>query len=286
MQGGRFTKGAAGKAARAVALAVAKRVLARVRNFEAGHNCISEPALRDKLFCAPPSQGESIVVAAINGAKDGLAERVNSDCTGSMDFSQLKEEARERAEEREIFLDDVSGHTSTRDVNTLSSNGFGGIKSKRSERDRNGKGKDGGAPARSSQGNAKGEQKNKTKPRQKTGSLLKSMQGAVPKAADSTQQQQPGKSRDSNQATVAGERHSGVRRDEATMPSLSGLPEAQAEAEGPLDLSTIPLSGLEDMSMVSWLDFDLEDPMQATDEFQNMGLDVPMDDLSGLNMMM
>lgn len=291
--GGRFTKGAAGKAARAAALEFAKRVLARVRDFESGHSCITDPALRDKLFCVPPSVVESIPVAALNGAKEGgnerNPERMNSDCTGSIDFSYLKDEARERAEEREIFLEDVSGYTSTRDVNTLSSNsnGFGGIKGKRSERDRDGKEKVGSAPARSGQGNAKGERKNKTKPRQKTGSLLKSMQGTVPKTADS---HPAGKgSRASIQAhAAAAERHSDLRRDEAVMPSLPGLPEPQGGVEGAFDTFSLP--GIEDMSMAqadmgSWLDFDVDDPMQQTDDFLNMGLDVPMDDLSALNLM-
>lgn len=251
---------------------------------------MTEPALRDELFCVRPSLVESCPNAAINGAKeDGLepsGERMNSDCTGSMDFSHLKEESRERAEEREIFLEDVSGYTSTRDVNTLSSNGYGGTKGKRSEREV----KDGGAPAaRSSQGNTKGERKNKTKPRQKTGSLLKSMQGSsVPRTAMADSGHPIGNARASSQALGAG-----ARRDQAAMQSsLPGLLEpAHADAEGPFDLSTIPLPGMEDMNMVqqdmnSWLgEFELEDTLQQTD-FLNMGLDVPMDDLSGLNMMM
>jgi hypothetical protein len=201
----------------------------------------------------------------------------------AMDFSHLKEEARERDREREIFLEDVSGYTSTRDVNTLSSNGFGVIKGKGSERDRDGKVKEVGASARSGQG----ERKNKTKPRQKTGSLLKSIQGLVPKASD----HQSGKGRSSNQAHISTERHM-MRRDEV-MPSLPVLLDSQVEAEGQIDLSAIPLPvDMEDMGMAqadmgSWLqDFDLEDPLQQADDFLDMGLDIPMDDLSGLNMML
>lgn len=62
----------------------------------------------------------------------------------------------------------------------------------------------------------------------------------------------------------------------------------QGEADGPLDLAGIPLPGMEEMHMDqgdigSWLDFNLEDPIQATDDGL-MGLDIPMDDLSGLMM--
>ncbi len=77
------------------------------------------------------------------------------------------------------------------------------------------------------------------------------------------------------------------------MPSLPVLLDSQVEADGQIDLSAIPLPvDIEDMGMAqadmgSWLqDFDLEDPMHQTDDFLNMGLDIPMDDLSGLNMML
>jgi hypothetical protein len=203
----------------------------------------------------------------------------------AIDFSHLKEEA---WPSRELSLEDVSRYTSTRDVNALSSIGLGGIKGKRSERDRDAKVKDGGAPGRSGPSNAKGERKTKTKPRQKTGPLLKPIQGLVPKAAD----HQPAKGRSSNQVHgsyfMATESHA-MRRDEV-MQSLPMLQEPQMEAEGQIDLSALPLPGMEIISMDqaddigSWLDFGLEDPMQQNDDL-SMGLDVPMDDLSGLMMM-
>jgi hypothetical protein len=87
---------------------------------------------------------------------------------------------------------------------------------------------------------------------------------------------------------MATESHA-MRRDEV-MQSLPMLQEPQMEAEGQIDLSALPLPGMEIISMDqaddigSWLDFGLEDPMQQNDDL-SMGLDVPMDDLSGLMMM-
>lgn len=79
MQGGRSAKGAAAKGAKAVALAFAKRVVARVHDYEAGHSCITDPALRDRLFCVPPSLVESTPDAAMDaGAIATTAERITS----------------------------------------------------------------------------------------------------------------------------------------------------------------------------------------------------------------
>ena len=202
----------------------------------------------------------------------------------SIDFSHLKEDV---WPSREVSLEDVSRYTSTRDVNALSSMGLGGIKGKRSERERDTKVKDGGAGGRSGPSNAKGERKTKTKPR------LKTVQGLVPKAAD----HQLAKGRSSNQGHGHGhgsyfmvaESHAS-RRDEAMQGLPPMLAEPQMEAEGQIDLSAIPLPGMEIINMDhaddigSWLDFGLEDPMQQADDL-SMGLDVPMDDLSGLMMM-
>ena len=83
MQGGRSNKGAAAKGARLAALAFAKRVLAKVHNYDAGHSCITDAALRDRLFCVPPSLVESTPDAAMDAVKDAgavatTAERLTS----------------------------------------------------------------------------------------------------------------------------------------------------------------------------------------------------------------
>lgn len=230
--------------------------------------------------------GGAMLGGVSGGQRVEEAERpsLNRPSSG-IDFSRLKEEAwPTRMRDREAFLEDVPVYTSTRDVNTLSSNGLGGIKGKRSERERDAKAKE----ARTGPNNAKGDRKTKTKPRQKTGPVMKPVQGLGAKAAD----YQSGKGRSSNQghegygpSTTA--RH-GTRKEEAVA-SLPVFQDMQAEADGPLDLTGIPIPGMEEMSMDqadigSWLDFALEDPVQSTDDGL-MGLDIPMDDLSGLMMM-
>lgn len=301
--GGRSNKGAAAKVAKAAALAFAKRVLIRVQKFEAGHSCITDPALRERLFCVASSSVEVSPNAAMDVVKAGgavaaSAERMTSPSTADaekgsydglsagVDCSYLKEGSRlSRAREREAFLEDVSGYTSTCDVNMMSSNGYGGSKGKRSERERDGKVEDGDVLARPGQRNAKGERKMKTKPRQKTGLLLKSVQGLVLTAVE----QQYDQGMRSNQGhSAATDRHAG--RKEEVVSSLPVFQEATVEPDGQIDLSAIPLPGMEEIGMAqadmgSWLDFDLEDSLQQTDDFL-MGLDVPMDDLSGLHMMM
>lgn len=193
--------------------------------------------------------------------------------SSAMDFNRLRDEAwPSRGRDREAYLEDVSGYTSTRDVNTLSSNGLGGIKGKRSERDK--------VPgfARSGPSNAKGERKTKTKPRQKTGPVMKPVQGLVAKTADNH------KGRSSNQEPGFG----GRNRNEA-MPG--GLPVFQdGGMQGLTDLTGLPLPGMDDMNLDqgdigSWLDFNLEgEQMQTTDADGLMGLDIPMDDLTVLMM--
>lgn len=220
----------------------------------------------------------------------------------SVDFSRSRDENWPlRPKERELLLEDVAGPTLTRGLNTLSINGLGGVKGKRSERDREGKAahfkdtharvevaKDGNSTGRSGLSNVKGERKTKTKPRQKTAPLLKAVKGLVPVHSD----QQVFKDRFSSQTHVSIMAHTGMP--EHVMDPLRASQEPQNDSEGHIDLSALPLPGMEDLSVTdmgpqqdlnSWLDFDVEDPLQQTDEFL-MGLDVPMDDLSELGMMM
>lgn len=86
LQGGRSNKGAAAKVAKAAALAFAKRVLIRVQKFEAGHSCITDPALRERLFCVASSSVEVSPNAAMDVVKAGgavaaSAERMTSPST-------------------------------------------------------------------------------------------------------------------------------------------------------------------------------------------------------------
>lgn len=81
LQGGRIPKGAAAKHARTAALLFSKRVLARVRNFDAGQSCISDPALRDLLFCVASKVPEPACGALIDGDKKAASSAAVADRT-------------------------------------------------------------------------------------------------------------------------------------------------------------------------------------------------------------
>lgn len=222
--------------------------------------------------------------------------------------TKAKEEAWPvRAKEREILLEDVAGPQSMRDVKSLGINCLGGTKGKRSERDREGKGgqsKEGGHYRGTentklaaliggpSLGSIKGERKTKTKPRQKTGPLLKTVNGLL---ANSPAEQPSSRDRASMQ-TVSWQQTPTETLISFQHEEVSGLPVTNAsQGHNGVDLSQLPLPGMEDMVAVdmgnhgqddlgSWFDFEI--PAEPAEDGLLMGLDVPMDDLSDLTLMM
>lgn len=81
LQGGRIPKGTVAKSARAAALLFSKRVLARVRNFDAGQSCITDPALRDLLFCVASKVPEPACGALVDGDKKVASSAAVADRT-------------------------------------------------------------------------------------------------------------------------------------------------------------------------------------------------------------
>jgi hypothetical protein len=168
-----------------------------------------------------------------------------------------------RSKEREVFLEDVVG----------SGSAPCGTKGKRSERERDGngmKGRPGLSVSVSVGGAVKGERKTKTKPRQKTGPLLKAVNGLLGKQTESISS-------------------SGRLKPE---PSSSAGPGTEPRKEGgepTLDLSHLQIPSMEELGaqgqdLGSWLDFDDPSLPDAGGDF--VGLDVPPDDLADLAMMM
>lgn len=192
-----------------------------------------------------------------------------------------------RVKKRELLLDDVGGTIGT----SSSPSGIGSslsssAKGKRSERDRDGKGhsreiisRNGntkiGRPALS---NVKLERKSKTKPK-KTTQLSASVNGLVGKMSEQPKPALPSVSK-SNELTKSGNVKA---KDEL---GLDVLDDSES-----LDLSHLQLPGMDvlgvpddlddqEQDLGSWLNID-EDGLQD-DDF--MGLEIPMDDLSDLNM--
>jgi hypothetical protein len=197
-----------------------------------------------------------------------------------------------RAKEREVLLEDVVRVSGRRDVNALGANVTGGTKGKRSERERDGKGhgkesharSDSSKGSRQDVGNAKSERKAKTKPRQKTAPLSKAVNGLLAKPT-------PEPVKDRTTPTYSTQQFAPLAKSKEEVVPLSVIPGPIADEV--VDLSHIPLPGMEDLGMNhqepdlgSWLtDFDEDAPL-AADDGCPMGLQVPMDDLSDLGFMM
>ncbi|XP_010436341.1 PREDICTED: uncharacterized protein LOC104720069, partial [Camelina sativa] len=272
-------KSSANKISKQAAFAFVKRTLERCRQFEeTGKSCFSESTFKniiiagltqlednstdkeDILSATTPmgSQPSSSLVLPMTQSTENHANSSENALWEGKDETMWSN----RMKKRELLLDDVGGAP-------LSSS----TKGKRSERDRDGKGQ-----ASSSRGggtnkigrpalvNAKGERKSKTKPRQKTTAIFSSSVSIV----EQTRTSLP-KPTNSNNSGYS---------------NLETLDESE-----PLDLShlQIPdgLGGPDDFDtqagdLSSWLNID-DDALPDTDDL--LGLQIPMDDLSDLNMM-
>lgn len=206
------------------------------------------------------------------------------DVNSSGFLNHLSEQSKEdagpiRVKKREMLLEEVVGGNSSAPLSSST-------KGKRSERDRDGRGhsrdvisRTGNTKSgRSAVSNAKGERKSKTRPKQKTTQLSVSIAGLVENSSDQ-----------SKPVIV-----SGSKLTEAAHASNSKekLECGSDQLEDPLDFSKLQLPGIDELGvsddlggqaqdLASWLNID-DDNLQDHDF---MGLEIPMDDLSDLNMM-
>ncbi|XP_043706101.1 uncharacterized protein LOC122655817 isoform X2 [Telopea speciosissima] len=190
-----------------------------------------------------------------------------------------------RVKKRELLLDEVVGGTggsSLRTPSGIRSALVSGTKGKRSEREREGKGhnrdlssRNGtGKIGRPALGNIKGERKPKTKPKQKTTHLSASVNNLLGKASELPKAvllPVP------KACEMASDRNI-KENDELALETLND-PES-------IDFSNLQLPGIDVLDgqgqdIGSWLNID-DDGLQG-DDF--LGLEIPMDDLSDLNMM-
>ncbi|OVA06005.1 hypothetical protein BVC80_1707g111 [Macleaya cordata] len=201
-----------------------------------------------------------------------------------------------RGKKKEVLLDDVAGSAASRSTSALGNSLLGGAKGRRSERDRD-QNKSvltrnsvpkAGRPAL---GSYRGERKTKTKPKQKTAQLSTSGNGLLGRVTETTCPVYPSV-RGSNEVVNNG---SGKISREQGLLSPGNIPQdSSKETEEPLDFSNLPLHEIDSIEelgvsnnlgapqdLSSWLNFD-EDGLQDHD---SMGLEIPMDDLSDLNML-
>ncbi|KAE9608149.1 hypothetical protein Lalb_Chr08g0232421 [Lupinus albus] len=314
-------KNPSSKMAKQAALGFVKRTLKRCHQFEdTGKSCFNEPLFKD-MFLAASSQlsivrqldGMEVESAKPYAASLSLEARTafigsqqsplqfsqnmdnhdlnSSDICPAVNNSSEQNNGKEdlwsnRVKKRELSLDDVCG--------TIAPLGIGGslsssTKGKRSERDRDGKGQSRevfsrngtaktGRPASSS---AKGERKSKVKPKQKATQNSVSVNGLLGKLSE---QSKPVLS----SVSVSNEMSTNSIAKEK---DKFGLGELDEDHET-IDLSNLPIPGMDVLGVSddldgqgqdlgSWLTFD-DDGLQDND---CMGLQIPMDDLSDLNMM-
>ncbi|XP_031115676.1 uncharacterized protein LOC116019553 [Ipomoea triloba] len=262
------------KVSRQVALAYARRTLARCRKFEeSGTSCFSEPSFRDIIFAPPHRMVEAeLLTGPFIGSADGdLDSRDTSNQQSDQAFVRTGPISN-RGKKKEVLLDDVSG-TASRATSTL-----GGAKGKRSERDRDSAARNEIPKAgHLSLGISKGDRKTKTKPKQKTAQLSTSGNGTYNKKFS-----EPVMPLNSGEAN-------GNMKIEGNVPLNSPRqPKESADlANLPLPLNDIDQIGLDvapdiggAQDLNSWFNFD-DDGLQDDD---CIGLEIPMDDLSELNM--
>ncbi|CAJ1975779.1 unnamed protein product [Sphenostylis stenocarpa] len=302
-------KNASNKIAKQAALGFVKRTLERCQQFEdTGKSCFNEPLYKD-MFLAASSQlsiiqqldgmeaesakpyASSFSLDARNGSMSSqqnpsqFSQNMKDHDLNSSDIPPVVNGSSEqtsgkedhwsnRVKKRELSLDDVGS--------TIGSSLSNSTKRKRSERDRDGKGQNREVPSRNGTtkvgrpalSSAKGERKLKTKPKQKATKHSVSVNGLLGKLSEQPKSKSNDMSNNSNSK----------EKDEFGM--------GEYDDHEPIDLSNLQLPGMDVLGVPddiddqgqdigSWLNID-DDGLQDHDF---MGLEIPMDDLSDLNMM-
>uniref|UniRef100_A0A0E0L1C3 Uncharacterized protein n=1 Tax=Oryza punctata TaxID=4537 RepID=A0A0E0L1C3_ORYPU len=264
------------RAGKHAALSFVKRTIARCQNYEeAGACCFDESPFKDMFVSATShrsdpdsaSQDNIMVPKSVQRASTSDASRASSHLT---DLSFAKEDPwTNNVKQRELLLDEVVGSITG---GTLKTSGLGtslvsNTKGKRSEREGKGHNRDGSRSGRPSSSNAKGERKNKTKPKQKTANISAPVSSALTRDPQSQAKITP----------------SGNGRDNTSAAASARLEEpanASNDAEMP-DLSNLELPGM-DVDFGGWLNIEDDDGLQDLDL---MGLEIPMDDINEINLM-
>ncbi|KAI4352910.1 hypothetical protein L6164_007117 [Bauhinia variegata] len=285
------------KVSKQVAMACMKRCLARCRKFEeTGRSCYMEPVFKDVLFSVPAHDNCADSAVAVNLQQIQNSEHespltgfipcreqydLHSGKSGSgpvdmfrnlnppsdQDFARTGP-ILNRGKKKELLLDDVGGGGSLRPTSAIGNTFMGGAKGKRSERERN---KDSSGRnsmtkgSRQSAGYSRGERRTKAKPKQKTAQLSASGNGSLSKITETTTEH-----RSSIEMIANGGSKAGCKETDETAVDFSNLHE----------LDSIELGEHQDLG--SWLNIE-EDGLQDHDA---AGLDIPMDDLSELNMLL
>ncbi|CAK9171263.1 unnamed protein product [Ilex paraguariensis] len=301
-RGGSAAKSRVAKVSKQVALVFVKRTLARCRQFEdSGTSCFIEPALRDIIFAAPLrcNELEATTCAGLEGSNCSFVSSADGGPLSAVEVLSDQAFAKKgpisnRGKKKEVFIDDVVGNAALRTSSTLGTSPLCGTKGKRSERERdkdtstrNALPKSGCSSMCSFKGERK--MKTKTKPKQKTAQLSTSGNGFSSPFTETTH---PVCTSASGSTELVNS--SGNRKREVGFMSPGNIPQdSSMDNREPMGFANLELHRLDPMEelnvgadvdgnqdLCSWLNFD-EDGLQDHD---SMGLEIPMDDLSELNM--
>ncbi|XP_057986816.1 uncharacterized protein LOC110659949 isoform X2 [Hevea brasiliensis] len=290
--GNTSSKSAVRRVSRQVAPAFIKRTLARCRKFkDTGSSCFSEPALLEVIFSTPPSNNDAKSVDCVgSGTASNTCNEVSNhhaEARGSGAVSSALErddshgDCFDGGKKREVLIDDVIGSASSRVTSTLDSAGLGGVKAKRSDTESyqnmdSIRGNSVSGTSRSSVAGFKSECKTKSKTKQKSSHLSKTGNG--PRGSG---------------LSAANASHK-IDREVGSVSLVNIRQETSKEADEPIDFANLQLQELDTIGLevstdlggpqdlYSWLNFD-DDGLQDHD---SIGLAIPMDDLTELNMIM
>jgi len=217
----------------------------------------------------------------------GYFPHKEQDLSGNLDHPSDQDFARtgpivKRGKKKELLLDDVGASPSLRSASTPGSSLIGGAKGKRSERDRDGKNSvtKGG---RSSASHSRGERKTKAKSKPKTAQLSSSGNGSLSNLMENINPEHQLACGSNEFISSHGDRKS----------KTGSVPHnVSTGTEEPMDITNMheldsielgvgnELNGPQDLD--SWL-LNIDDDLQDNDA---IGLEIPMDDLSDLNMIL
>ncbi|KAL6328436.1 hypothetical protein AAG906_038311 [Vitis piasezkii] len=303
-RGSSGSKSGVSKVSKQLALAFMKRTLDRCRKFEeTGKSCFSEPALRDVILAAPlcSNDAESIIHpeglkcqpeprasgsftnrAGRNDYNNDKIERGLLDTHETLNHSSDQDFAKSgpilnRGKKKEVLLDDVGGSASLRATSTLGNNLWVEQREKEvRERDKDGLAKI-LLPKLAVHHLKLQRWRQKTKPKQKTAQISTSGNGFVGRNTEATPPLYPSFS--GSDELITNDSNKKEKSGSQGTHGLSSLQIHELDSIEELGVGS-DLGGPQDLS--SWLNFD-EDGLQDHD---SMGLEIPMDDLSDLNMIL
>ncbi|XP_020214189.1 uncharacterized protein LOC109798366 [Cajanus cajan] len=297
-RGSKHSKGAVHRVSKQVALAFLKRTLGRCKRYEeAGINCFSDPTLQNIMF-APPSRendaqpAECMVSGTASNTCNKAPHQIEARKSGAVSSASEKYDCHRDYADRGL-VDSFQGSIQSSEQ-ASSKNGSVFIKEKKREMLVNGS----SSRASNLEGAVHGGVRGKRSERERNQSRQNSIGRAGRMSLDSSPNENKPKAKKQKTSASGHDRYKETKEESAVADTINNSSKNGATLSGNQDNSQINESNdfgnlpLPDLSSIeefggahdlsSWLNFD-EDGLQDHD---SIGLEIPMDDLSDLNMLM